>query len=170
MIVAEKFAKYTKEIKPQIEEMLTFLNRVNIQKTTTMEHHNKSFFFFFFFYCLFNWSGSKLQHAGSSSLTRDQTWSSLCWECRVLATGPPGKSHNKVLKPKTKRNLKIIRAENTEGARLMASFSVEAVEVHRQRSAFLRVLIGNDCRSRILNLLKIHWSVINTFSDRFIVS
>ena len=47
VIVAEKFAKYTKEIKPQIEEMLTFLNRVNIQKTTTMEHHNKSFFFFF---------------------------------------------------------------------------------------------------------------------------
>ena len=49
VIVAEKFAKYTKEIKPQIEEMLMFLNRVNIQKTTTMEHHNKRVFFFFFF-------------------------------------------------------------------------------------------------------------------------
>ena len=48
VIVAEKFAKYTKEIKPQIEEMLMFLNRVNIQKTTTMEHHNKRFFFFFY--------------------------------------------------------------------------------------------------------------------------
>ena len=39
VIIAEKFAKYTKEIKPQIEEMLSFLNRVNIQKTTTVEHH-----------------------------------------------------------------------------------------------------------------------------------
>ena len=39
VIIAEKFAEYTKEIKPQIEEMLRFLNRVNIQKTTTIEHH-----------------------------------------------------------------------------------------------------------------------------------
>ena len=52
VIVAEKFAKYTKEIKPQIEEMLMFLNRVNIHKTTTMEHQNKRFFFFFFYVCL----------------------------------------------------------------------------------------------------------------------
>ena len=39
VIIAEKFAEYTKEIKPQIEEMLRFLNRVNIQKTPTVEHH-----------------------------------------------------------------------------------------------------------------------------------
>ena len=44
------------------------------------------FFFFLFF---------ELWHVGSSSLTRDQTWtpSGLHWECRALATGPPGKSH-----------------------------------------------------------------------------
>ena len=34
---------------------------------------------------------SLLQHEGSSSLTRDQTWVP-CTGSRVLATGPPGKS------------------------------------------------------------------------------
>ena len=34
-----------------------------------------------------------LWHVGSSSVTRDQTPGHLQWESRVLAAGPPGKSH-----------------------------------------------------------------------------
>ena len=33
-------------------------------------------------------------HVGSSFLTRNGTWAPLHWECRVLVTGPPGKSLN----------------------------------------------------------------------------
>ena len=35
---------------------------------------------------------SLLHHVGFSSLTKDRTWT--CWQCAVLATGPPGKSLN----------------------------------------------------------------------------
>ena len=31
-------------------------------------------------------------YVGSSSLTRDQTWAALHWECGALTPGPPGKS------------------------------------------------------------------------------
>ena len=40
---------------------------------------------------------SSLQHVGSSSPTRDQTWAPLCWELGVLATGPPGKSSDVII-------------------------------------------------------------------------
>ena len=40
---------------------------------------------------LFGCAGSKLLHVGSSSLTWDQTLVPWIGDCRVLATGPPGK-------------------------------------------------------------------------------
>ena len=41
---------------------------------------------------LFGCAKSWLFHAESSSLTRNRTQAPLNWECRVLATGLPGKS------------------------------------------------------------------------------
>ena len=48
-------------------------------------------FFFNVYFLIYAALGVKLQHVGSSSLTRDWTWAP-CIERRVLATGLPGKS------------------------------------------------------------------------------
>ena len=67
-----------------------FISLKNLQEN---QHHLLMMFFCYFFF-FFNLATSDLScnMQGSTSLTRDQTQAPLHWECRVLTTGPPGKS------------------------------------------------------------------------------
>ena len=72
------------------------------------------FFLIIYLFCcarsLVGAGGILVGQMGFHSLTRDQTWGPLHWECRVLATGPPGKSrhqHSYLVSPSRKFKVKL---------------------------------------------------------------